>query len=1384
MSLLWVRPLLDLSPSPAIMGKVTFLLVLGWAFHFALRRANPGWTVLLWRGIAVAVMLVPFLVVLSPPISVPIVVPTRTTPAPAEPVEAAVRVLPPALDSQVTPKSSLRDGEPSPPPLVSAASARPSWSLIDWVREHPACLLATLWALVAAVLTVFAGRCWMRSKELLMNACPAPKSARELLRNVARGLGYDTSVSIRSSARVACPVLIGVRRPVIVLPQGMMAQRARDDLPAVLAHELAHVKSRDLLWSRFIQALSVILWFHPLVWAMRRAHAAACEKVCDGVAAHYVGDTAAYSGTLARVALALVGARSVVDGIPMARKSEVRVRLEFLKQKIFATPPRRRWVALFVSLGVVVLAIVGGLRLVRAEVRDSESAEAKLTQQEGEFISQHLNNPDFPGILRDMTSRARTTRIPPLTKGAIAILRRQLKEEPGPGIALTLARIIQDQFSTQLEFYAPTGYYQGGTFWWRQDPNENYQTMAEVLSIGFDHAEKGTDLWRELGCALAKLRLIQGDWNAMNRVLIRLGMNPIPKSRPSFLTAPPGTWLVDPDVEWTLCDESMRSGSSGLVMEFAKDGRPLQGMHVCIRDWNNSPGLAPTEVITSAPPADPHGFAPYPLPCSWSDWARANRTFGDLGPDNDKTRYAVSDQRGMVEFEKLPAIPVQIEVFISTANFTEPARGWTIELESVPPEQSEDFTGPPGDVITGGPVVNLRPGRTVHYPRMTVYRLVDLNVVDWTDVKAADLDSFVLTWPDQSTMWTGEVQYEVEMGLYEGGERPTVAPNYRYMTEVTKQRVTINRLEVGAHGVGGRKPSPGRTYGFQVTAYDRDGKVIGRPEIRRVRFLHHRPERTLLFPYDRSLGTLKTREWGKYDSFDVGWTTLGEASEEVYIPEGLELRLDVTEEGAKDLTALIDLQPDAFEMLVLSDTSADDNALSCITHLTGLQSLRLASTQITDKKTCDLRLLGSLRELDLSGTGIGDYVPEYCLKSLTNLCSLNVMDTTVSPTGVAWMMHHVRECEVTHPHPQSEVDNAYIVVEMDRRPREGRTDWEDLPGEKMVGVVRAPNGSPLSGAEVVISSNRATAGLENGKVGCISCPKAVTDGSGEFVLPWPGREGYWFNLVAWHDLGIDTAWYKDITPGKPVEFTLEPWSRIEGTYYVGSRPAANRKIIVQMRHDVAYLDDRPEATTDGDGHFVFERLRPGGVIVSEPHTIMLGPCIGLGLYEYRVDLDLQPGGTRHVVLGGVGRPVVGQVVLSGEADEKKDWSGLTGECRLELKDSGVPYPDGLDEQEKAEWLEQWKRSSEGKAFRLAQVRCGKSPLGEKGMFRIDDVPPGSYRLTVIVYGQFSDEECEMIQRVSYPIAPPEVGSVSVEFTMAEVPDGQSDEPLDLGTLNI
>ena len=169
--------------------------------------------------------------------------------------------------------------------------------------------------LPALALALWAIRDYRRMRDVLRNSRQAPFAASKVFRKIRSELSCTTDVGLRCSPEVVSPLLVGFIRPVVLLPEQMTEPDRLGDLPSVFLHELAHLKSRDVFWSGVMQALSVVLWFHPLVWGIRRRHGAVCEQVSDGVAAKNLGDTFAYSKTLARVALDALGQPVAVGGI-------------------------------------------------------------------------------------------------------------------------------------------------------------------------------------------------------------------------------------------------------------------------------------------------------------------------------------------------------------------------------------------------------------------------------------------------------------------------------------------------------------------------------------------------------------------------------------------------------------------------------------------------------------------------------------------------------------------------------------------------------------------------------------------------------------------------------------------------------------------------------------------------------------------------------------------------------------------------------------------------------------------------------------------------------------------------------------------------------------
>ena len=395
----WLQAFIDLPLFLEILLKITAILAAAWLLHFVLQRANPQWRVLLWRSIMAGVIVVPIMASVSF-FPVEIAPPFQAETAPISHVSMDAQTLEPTIDVLPTPLPSI--------PQATADAPTRSLGTLEWLRQNSTTFVYLLWGLVCLAMTVRLAISYRRLLRTVRLSTAAPERLERLLHHVAHELKCRQRVAVRVSFTTRSPCLIGLFKPTIIIPETLIEDSQIGELPAVFAHELSHVRSGDLPWMHLSQWLQVILWPHPLVWWLKSAHQEACEKLCDAVAAEFIGSVESYSGTLSRIALELVEKASAFECLPMVRSAKVVERLRFLQRKEHAAAPSVAWACTLALVGLIACAGFGGLRLVYAEAAETglelNVAISLGTSQEDQLSpAEIVLEPDAEDFLQSMT---------------------------------------------------------------------------------------------------------------------------------------------------------------------------------------------------------------------------------------------------------------------------------------------------------------------------------------------------------------------------------------------------------------------------------------------------------------------------------------------------------------------------------------------------------------------------------------------------------------------------------------------------------------------------------------------------------------------------------------------------------------------------------------------------------------------------------------------------------------------------------------------------------------------------------------------------------------------------------------------------------------------
>jgi bla regulator protein blaR1 len=216
--------------------------------------------------------------------------------------------------------------------------------------------LVAAWLLGAAVISARLIGDWRLIRSAIREGTRPPAALQALLEEQMQRIGVTRSVRLRLTARITSAGVYGLLRPVVLLPTALALSLPRDQLEALLVHELAHIRRADFLANLLALLARTLLYFHPVVHWLCRDLERTRETLCDDLVVGLKVDRLKY-------ARALSTAEQFRQQVPVPLLTATGGELSARVHRILALAPDRRRdqdrAPLLLALAAIVLSMLG-----------------------------------------------------------------------------------------------------------------------------------------------------------------------------------------------------------------------------------------------------------------------------------------------------------------------------------------------------------------------------------------------------------------------------------------------------------------------------------------------------------------------------------------------------------------------------------------------------------------------------------------------------------------------------------------------------------------------------------------------------------------------------------------------------------------------------------------------------------------------------------------------------------------------------------------------------------------------------------------------------------------------------------------------------------------
>jgi len=282
-------------------------------------------------------------------------------------------------------------------PEVSASLLAPSDSLqitsqkLSISAAASAPLLGILWCLGFAFMTVRYATAYFATQKLRHTALTSvPIFWQNRFRTLVLNTGVSEKVRLFVSDNISGPLTIGFLKPVVLVPAGFLMGLPRDQVEAILLHELAHIRRYDYLVNLFQTAIKTVFFFHPAIHYISKKIDIDREQACDDLAVSQSRDPQALARGLAALRLHVSS-----GGFAMAADGGDTPLMDRLKRLVGATEHKSRPEQLLMPL--IATLLIGGIYLSTPSVANAHPEPKKYNHADAKTHNYSFENKRLNG---------------------------------------------------------------------------------------------------------------------------------------------------------------------------------------------------------------------------------------------------------------------------------------------------------------------------------------------------------------------------------------------------------------------------------------------------------------------------------------------------------------------------------------------------------------------------------------------------------------------------------------------------------------------------------------------------------------------------------------------------------------------------------------------------------------------------------------------------------------------------------------------------------------------------------------------------------------------------------------------------------------------------